>query len=40
MNLNPKEKAFASKLRSFITEFISVFFIVALNGMCRSAVRI
>ena len=32
MNLNPKEKAFASKLRSFITEFISVFFIVALNG--------
>lgn len=32
MNLNPKEKAFASKLRNFITEFISVFFIVALNG--------
>ena len=32
MNLNPKEKAYASKLRNFITEFISVFFIVALNG--------
>ncbi|MBO5064632.1 MAG: HAMP domain-containing histidine kinase [Clostridia bacterium] len=32
MKLNPKEKAFASKLRNFITEFISVFFIVALNG--------
>ena len=29
MNLNPKEKAFASKLRSFITAFISVFVIVA-----------
>ena len=32
MNLNPKEKAFASKLRNFIVEYISVFSIVALNG--------
>ena len=32
MKLNKKEKEFTSKLRNFITEFLSVFFIVALNG--------
>lgn len=32
MRLNYKEKAFASRLRNFIVEFISVFLIVALNG--------
>lgn len=32
MKLNKKEREFASKLRNFITEFFSVFFIVALNG--------
>lgn len=32
MKLNPQEKAFASKLRNFIVEYISVFSIVALNG--------
>lgn len=32
MRLNAKEKSFASKLRNFILEFLSVFFIVALNG--------
>ena len=32
MRLNPKEKEFASRLRNFIVEFFSVFFIVALNG--------
>ncbi len=32
MKINTKEKAFASRLRNFIVEFISVFFIVALNG--------
>lgn len=32
MKLITKEKDFASRLRNFIVEFISVFFIVALNG--------
>lgn len=32
MKINTKEKDFASRLRNFIVEFISVFLIVALNG--------
>ena len=32
MKKNHKENAFASKLRNFVVEFLSVFFIVALNG--------
>ena len=32
MKINSKEKDFASRLRNFIVEFLSVFFIVALNG--------
>ncbi len=32
MKRSKREKAFASRLRSFIVEFISVFFIIALNG--------
>lgn len=32
MKINHKENAFASRLRNFIIEFLSVFFIVALNG--------
>ncbi len=32
MKLNGKEKKFASKIRNFLVEFISVFSIVALNG--------
>ena len=32
MKLNKKEKEFASRLRNFVTEFLSVFFIVALNS--------
>ncbi len=32
MRINQKEKDFASRLRNFIVEFISVFSIVALNG--------
>lgn len=32
MKFRYKEKDFASKLRNFIVEFISVFFIVAMNG--------
>jgi len=32
MNNNYKEKVFASRIRNFIVEFLSVFFIVALNG--------
>ncbi len=32
MKINTKEKDFASRLRNFIVEFVSVFLIVALNG--------
>ena len=32
MRINRNEKDFASRLRNFIVEFLSVFFIVALNG--------
>lgn len=32
MRINHKENAFASRLRNFVVEFLSVFFIVALNG--------
>ena len=32
MKMNRKENAFASRLRNFVVEFLSVFFIVALNG--------
>lgn len=32
MRINCNEKDFASRLRNFIVEFLSVFFIVALNG--------
>ena len=32
MRINHKENAFASRLRNFAVEFLSVFFIVALNG--------
>lgn len=32
MRMNHKENAFASRIRNFIVEFLSVFFIVALNG--------
>lgn len=32
MKINAKEKKFASRIRNFIVEFLSVFFIVAANG--------
>ena len=32
MRINHKENDFASRLRNFAVEFLSVFFIVALNG--------
>lgn len=32
MKINPQEKEFASRIRNFIVEFFSVFFIVATNG--------
>ena len=32
MRLSPKDKEFASRLRNFLVEFFSVFYIVALNG--------
>ena len=32
MRINHKENAFASRLRNFVVEFLSVFFIVAANG--------
>ena len=32
MRINHKENAFASRLRNFVVEFLSVFSIVALNG--------